>query len=87
MKVKEITVTLYGDASNNAVISMPGRRFPGVLVQGDTLKNLLDSSEVVLKFAKQIGNEGLRDEAIFLYDSLSDMYEWYRRDAGELVDE
>ena len=28
-------VEIYSDASNNAVMRHPGRRFPGVLVQGD----------------------------------------------------
>ena len=30
-------VEIYSDATNNAVIRHPGRRFPGVLVQGDSL--------------------------------------------------
>lgn len=33
-------VEIYSDASNAAVMRHPGRNFPGVLVQGDTLANL-----------------------------------------------
>ncbi|MEN3749630.1 hypothetical protein TPR58_20825 [Sphingomonas sp. HF-S3] len=34
------TVEIYSDASNAAVIRHPGRQFPGMLIQGDTLHNL-----------------------------------------------
>src|SRR5262245_1747536 len=33
-------VEIYSDVSNAAVMRHPGRRFPGVLVQGDTLYTL-----------------------------------------------
>jgi hypothetical protein len=31
------TVEIYSDETNNAVLRHPGRKFPGVLIQGDTL--------------------------------------------------
>lgn len=34
------TVEIYSDQTNAAVLRHPGRRFPGVLVQGDTLHTL-----------------------------------------------
>jgi hypothetical protein len=33
-------VEIYSDATNQAVLRHPGRRFPGVLIQGDTLSSL-----------------------------------------------
>ncbi|MBB3861931.1 putative lipase involved disintegration of autophagic bodies [Novosphingobium hassiacum] len=33
-------VEIYSDASNAAIIRHPGRKFPGILIQGDTLRNL-----------------------------------------------
>jgi hypothetical protein len=33
-------IEVYSDASNSAVMKYPGRKFPGVLIQGDTLHNL-----------------------------------------------
>jgi hypothetical protein len=33
-------VEIYSDATNQAILRHPGRRFPGVLVQGDTLWTL-----------------------------------------------
>lgn len=37
MPVRKVSVELFTDGSNNAVVRMPGRKFPGVVVQGDTL--------------------------------------------------
>lgn len=34
------TVEIYSDQPNAAVMRHPGRRFPGILVQGDTLNSL-----------------------------------------------
>jgi hypothetical protein len=33
-------VEIYSDATNAAILRHPGRRFPGLLIQGDTLHNL-----------------------------------------------
>ncbi len=33
-------VEIYSDASNAVIMRHPGRRFPGILVQGDTLSAL-----------------------------------------------
>jgi hypothetical protein len=45
--VVRIEAELFTDGSNNAVVRLPGRRFPSVLVQGDTLAQLrVDLAEV-----------------------------------------
>jgi hypothetical protein len=33
-------VEIYSDTTNQAIMRHPGRRFPGVLIQGDTLYSL-----------------------------------------------
>ena len=38
MRIKPVEI--YSDATNAAVMRHPGRRFPGMLIQGDTLNNL-----------------------------------------------
>jgi hypothetical protein len=53
-------VKIYADASNAAVMRHPGRRFPGVLIQGDTLWNLCRSLD-----AAHAGARGRLDEAAF----------------------
>jgi hypothetical protein len=50
---KEDTAQLLSPATNSAVVHLPGRRFPGVVVQGDTLnglvRNLKDMSRLLNK--------------------------------------
>lgn len=36
-----ISVTVYGQPTNNVPLHMPGRRFPGVALQADTLHSLI----------------------------------------------
>jgi uncharacterized protein DUF6959 len=50
------SVEIYSDASNMAVMKHPGRAFPGVLVQGDTLHTMVASLRYV------IGNGGCLNE-------------------------
>jgi hypothetical protein len=50
---------------------MPGRNFPGCVIQGDSLSILLSSAEVVLDLAKQAGHEELIEEATDLVGSLA----------------
>jgi len=38
-------VEIYSDASNAVIIRHPGRRFPGILVQGDTLSTLCSAAD------------------------------------------
>jgi hypothetical protein len=42
-------VEIYSDQTNSAVMRHPGRRFPGVLVQGDSLYILCKSAEKMCK--------------------------------------
>lgn len=43
-----VEVTLLQDESNCQIVQVSGRRYPGVVVQGDSLSNLVDlASEIV----------------------------------------
>jgi hypothetical protein len=61
-------VEIYSDATNQAILRHPGRRFPGVLIQGDTLNRLhdqvvaaLDESSGDLGEDARLGLEDVRD--------------------------
>lgn len=56
------SVEVYSDAYNSAVMRVPGRRFPGSLVQGDSLSSLVfDLKEVCARVADlNIEDEELR---------------------------
>ncbi|MFE0421485.1 DUF6959 family protein [Streptomyces sp. NPDC058953] len=46
--MKTVEAELFTDGGNDAVVRLPGRRFPGVLIQGDTLSTLQsDVAELV----------------------------------------
>jgi len=65
-----VEVELLSDGGNNAVVRMPGRRFPGVLVQGDTLASLLSWAERVEALVKAGEQTEAREEAQALADEL-----------------
>ncbi|MEU6554630.1 hypothetical protein ABZ915_30800 [Streptomyces sp. NPDC046915] len=46
--MERVEAELFTDGGNDAVVRLPGRRFPGVLIQGDSLHILRsDLAEVV----------------------------------------
>jgi hypothetical protein len=55
MKIE--SVEIYSDASNAAILRHPGRRFPGVLVQGDTLHSIVGSLQIVMRNAAGLEEE------------------------------
>lgn len=58
--MKKITVDCLSDASNYSVIRSPGRRFPAILVQGDSLRAMADLAEEIQKMVKHSANDELR---------------------------
>lgn len=46
--MKKVSVDLYTDQGNGAVLKLPNRHYPGVLIQGDTLQTYItDLSEIL----------------------------------------
>jgi hypothetical protein len=45
-------VEIYSDETNAAVLRHPGRQFPGVLIQGDTLYTLCHSADAICTAAR-----------------------------------
>ena len=69
-------IEIYSDASNAAVMRYPGRRFAGVLVQGDTLSNLVAQAATVAERADGL-DEDARDELDGLLEKLRDLLGHY----------
>jgi len=40
-------VEIYSDQTNRAVLRHPGRHFPGILIQGDTLYSLCHRADLI----------------------------------------
>lgn len=59
-------VEIYSDQTNAAILRHPSRKFPGVLVQGDTLHSMCRSADDVCKDAKGV-------VASYTYEELNDL--------------
>ena len=59
-------VEIYSDATNRAVLRHPGRKFPGVLIQGDSLHILCRQADRVCS----TGRDSLDEES---YIELNDL--------------
>lgn len=68
MERKEIEV--YSEASNYGIVRMPGRRFPGSVIQGDSLSILCALVQSIHKRLAGTDDEELVDDAAELLDLL-----------------
>ena len=75
MDRKELEV--FSDESNYGIVRMPGRRFPGCVVQGDSLSILLSCAERAHALACATSNSDLIDEIEELKESLEDRLQHY----------
>ncbi|WP_116199559.1 DUF6959 family protein [Amycolatopsis circi] len=67
--MQRIKAELFTDPGNNAVVRMPGRKFPGVLIQGDSLSILRgDLAHIVKSCAEGDLDEARESAAIILAD-------------------
>jgi len=48
------SVDIYSDDTNNAVMRHPGRRFPGVLIQGDSLYSMCQAADKICSSARDV---------------------------------
>ncbi|WP_421704805.1 DUF6959 family protein [Aliiroseovarius sp.] len=69
----EATVEIYADTPNAAILRHPGRRFPGLLLQGDTLNALCQDAQrlhALLPPGSEVAEElaELRDQLTTLRD-------------------
>lgn len=69
-------VEIYSESSNSAIVRVPGRKFPGSVIQGDSLVILCDLASSICKRARAVGDDELLAEAeelrAMLFDRLSD---------------
>jgi hypothetical protein len=77
------TVEIYSDASNTVVMRHPGRQFPGVLIQGDTLHNLYCSIAEVAAATHELLDDELVAELEDARNQLSGLVLHYKRVMAE----
>ena len=77
MTVELKQIEIYSETSNLAIVRMPGRRFPGCVIQGDSLSNLLRDANVILERAKALGDAELIDFTDDLVTAISGRLDHY----------
>ena len=70
MRIQEVEI--YSDATNAVVLRHPERRYPGCLVQGDSLHGLVKSLEVVQKESQALSAD-VADELADVSRTLVDL--------------
>jgi len=76
-------VEIYSDATNAAVMKHPGRRFPGVLVQGDTLHTLCVAADAACKASRSKITEDEYAELNHLRNHLWELLSHYKNVLSE----
>ncbi|MDT0469517.1 DUF6959 family protein [Streptomyces gibsoniae] len=65
--MERVEAELFTDGGNDAVVRLPGRRFPGVLIQGDSLHILRsDLAEVMEAYERGDLAEARRSTGLLL---------------------
>jgi hypothetical protein len=77
--MKRVEIEMFSEATNCPVVRVPHRRFPGVVLQGDSLRNLFGMAEEVCKLAVGVPNPGLSDAAEELRDTLAEYVTAYEQ--------
>jgi hypothetical protein len=75
-------VEIYSDQSYAVVLRHLGRKFPGILIQGDTLHALCTQAADGYAASESL-DPGARDELLGLRDSLSALLAHYKDVLGE----
>src|SRR4051812_30132602 len=75
--MNQLEVEVFSEAVNCPVLRFPGRKFPGLLIQGDTLKNLVDTVGELSTL--DANSEEFRDELAAITEQLTTMLDHYEK--------
>ncbi|MEU9113610.1 hypothetical protein AB0D04_17985 [Streptomyces sp. NPDC048483] len=70
--MERVEAELFTAGSNDAVVRLPGRNFPGVLIQGDTLSILRTDVAELVELCAAGNLEGARHVASLLHADLGE---------------
>lgn len=74
----KLEVEVFSEQTNAAVIRMPGRKFPGIVVQGDSLKIMLESVKEIAELLQDAQIPSLAvsaEELVQLQSAYTEAYE------------
>lgn len=75
MERKELEV--FSELVNNAIVRIPGRNFPGCVIQGNTVASLLHIAQDLQVRAKLVGDSELIELSDQIVDSLAERLKHY----------
>ena len=70
--MEKIEIEVYSRAPEGAVVRMPGRRLPGLVIEGDSLSIVFNFVKSILQRAQESADE----ELIAWAQELKDMLQW-----------
>ena len=73
------SVEVLSDAVNYVVLKTPGRNYPGMVIQGDSLARLYRDACLVCRLAKRSGDAELQEVAAALCEELGERLAHYER--------
>ncbi len=81
--MRKDVVEIYSDASNYAVMRHPGRRFPGALIQGDSLHALSQTADRAFVAIKSGKSDEALEEIGELREALAERLNHYKQVLAE----
>jgi len=73
----KMEVEVFSTTTNAAVIRVPGRQFPGLAIQGDSLKILFDCAQEILRESQSSGSADLIESTVEMKEILAGYLEAY----------
>ena len=75
----EEAARILSHVPNSGIVQMPGRRFPGIVMQGDTLSNVFDAVVFALEDAKVRRDEDTYYELLMFAETLQGQLQHYEQ--------
>jgi hypothetical protein len=66
------TAQILSHIPNSGIVQLPGRRFPGIVMQGDTLSNVFESAKFLLGEFKRLRDEERYYETFMFAEQLQE---------------
>jgi hypothetical protein len=66
-------IKMYDHVSNSGIVHMPGRRFPGITLQGDSMSSLLADAVLFMQKAKEHNDEDM----YYAARSMAQAFQWH----------
>lgn len=82
--MEKSTADILSHVPNSGIVQMPGRRFPGIVMQGDSLSTVFDALSVCLNDAKRRKDEDVYFELLGFAEMLQGQLLHYEKTLLEI---